>query len=72
MRWSAIPSFERLPLKLILHRNYGRRAQMLAAAVDVCEVAIRRGIDERTMTEWVREAVRPFDRYAHQRGEFIQ
>ncbi len=69
MRWSAIPSFERLPLHLIYRRNRGRRTQMLAAGVTAIERAIQAGVPERDWNEIHREAIRPFDRYAHQRGE---
>lgn len=69
MNWTAIPSFERLPLRAIYRRNPGRRGQMYAAAVAAVEEAIRAGFPESEWDEIAREALRPFDLYAHQRGE---
>ena len=63
-----VPSFERLPLSMILRRNFGRRSRMIAVMVRATEMAIGRGVDEDTRREWMREAIRPFDRYAAQKG----
>jgi len=68
MKLRAIPSFDRLTIAEIYRRNFGRRTLMLAAMVTAAEEAIRRGVDERTKTEWMRESIRHLDRYATQRG----
>lgn len=64
-----VPSFERLSFRLIMRRNFGRRGPMTVAAIDACEEGLRRGVDEATRLEWMREAVRPFDKWSVKRGE---
>jgi len=58
--------FEHLPVGAILYRNRGRRSAMLAAASKALQGAIRRGEPPATFDAVIREAMRPFDRFAEQ------
>jgi len=72
MTWRLIPSFERLPISVILERNPERADEMARALVHAATAAVWNGADRLTRIELMREAIRPFDRFAHQRGEALQ
>ncbi len=72
MRLAAIPSFERIPLAQIVARNPGLEEAMGEAMSRLAAAAAKAGkwpSDRITRIALLREAIRPFDVYAHQRGE---
>jgi hypothetical protein len=72
MRLRAIPSFERAPLAAIITRNPNRADEMAKAMVAIAELPTWASADRTTRIELMREALRPFDKYAARRGRYVQ